>query len=157
MATKTISLSGKAMWAKLKEGFADTKYRPNYNLSLIPDQASVNRMKEHKLGLEFKDNNDGEKYVNIRRYIDKNPDYKDSEGNLCGKAPRVVFPDGTVYTGIVGNGSEVTVKLDIYDTKYVNKGHRLVAVRVDKLIEYVPADTSGVDETDSLGTDFPPV
>ena len=151
MSTTTITLEGKALWPKLKAGQEDTKFRPKFTLGLIPTQASINLMKEHKLGLKFQESKDGgEPSVNVSRYIDKNPDFKDSIGNLCGNPPKVVDKDKKPYNGIIGNGSDVTVKIDVYDTKYANKGHRLVAVMVNNLVEYVPQDNSGVDETEDI-------
>lgn len=147
MATNTIQLEGKSLWAKTNK--VDDKFRPNYSISLIPTEASKNLMKEHKLGLDEKEY-DGEKFFQFRRYIDKNPDYKDSIGNLCGNPPKVVDKDKKPFTGIIGNGSDITIKLDVYDTKYANRGHRLVAVMVNRLEEYVPADNSGVDETEDI-------
>lgn len=147
MGTKTITLSGQSQFAKLYQ--VDAKYRPKYSIGLIPDQASRNVMKENNLGLEEKEY-DGVKFYDFKRYIDKNPDYKDSIGNLCGNAPKVVDKDKKPFAGIIGNGSVVTIKLDVYDTKYENKGHRLVAVLVNELVEYIPQDNSGVDETEDI-------
>lgn len=147
MATVTITLDGKSVFAKLKQ--VDEKFRPKYSIGLEPTPASLLLMKEHKLGIEEKEY-DGLKFYDFKRYVDKNPDYKDSIGNLCGNAPKVVDKDKNPYNGLIGNGSDVTIKLDVYDTKYANKGHRLVAVMVNKLVEYVPQDGSGVDETEDI-------
>lgn len=45
----------------------------------------------------------------------------------------------------IGNGSVVTCKISVYDTR-MGKGHTLEAVRVDDLVEYNPEDTEGTTE-----------
>lgn len=56
------------------------------------------------------------------------------------EAPLVVDKDGKVITDLIGNGSNVTVQVEVYD--YAHKGKpgraiRLESVRVNELIPYV--------------------
>jgi hypothetical protein len=51
--------------------------------------------------------------------------------------PTVIDKDKNPVTALVGNGSKVTAKVAVYDTR-MGKGHRLETVRVDELVEFVP-------------------
>lgn len=139
MATTTVYLSGEASWCKLTQNKLDTKFRPNWSLSVALDPASLNAFKEAKIGVELREDDQGLKRVaNFRRYADV--DYKDSERRSTKLPPRVLSEENVLYGGVIGNGSEVTVKLDVFDTKYPRKGHRLVSVKINKLIPYEPED-----------------
>lgn len=47
--------------------------------------------------------------------------------------PKVIDKDGVPVTQLLGNGSEVVIKVVVYDSKK-GKGHRLEAVQVHKLV-----------------------
>lgn len=147
MASNVLYLTGKAYWAKLAADKLDTKFTPNWNLKLELDQESLNRFKQAKLALKLSENDIGElNCITPKRYADK--DMKDSEKRSTKLPPRVLLRDGAKmvsYEGLIGNGSRVTVKLDTFDTRYPTKGHRLVAVVIEELLEYSPDDTSGVE------------
>jgi hypothetical protein len=50
----------------------------------------------------------------------------------------VVQADGvTPETRYLGNGTKVLIKVEFFDTRN-GRGHRLLALRVDELIEYIP-------------------
>lgn len=52
--------------------------------------------------------------------------------------PGLIDANGQPVTKMVGKGSKLTVKVVVYDSMK-GKGHRLDTVRVDELVEYVPA------------------
>lgn len=121
MATNNITLSGMGKWINI----LDQKFLPaKRKMNLYLDDKSLEVFKESGLKLKFKEDEDG-KYITLSR--------KDEDG-----AP-FVFMKGkkTPFEGKVGNGSIVTVKVEIYDTKSFGKGHRLEAIRVDELVEYI--------------------
>ena len=63
--------------------------------------------------------------------------------------PKVWDAKNQPFDGIIGNGSEATVKVMHYDT-VKGKGHRWEAIRVDKLVEYnPPAATGAAASTDA--------
>lgn len=134
MATKEIYMTGKIKWAKgLKD--MDEKFK-SYSAAFYPTDKSMNEYKQLGLKTKFRMDDEGESF-SVRR-----PDSKIFKDELKKFGPPEVFveKDGETipvdpYT--VGNGSDVTVKLSVYDTGY-GKGSRLEAVRVDNLIEFIP-------------------
>lgn len=65
----------------------------------------------------------------------------DKMGRKHGMAPvEVMLKDGTPYDGLIGNGSDGVVKLEVYRHKTPGGGEakaaRLMAIRVDELIPY---------------------
>jgi hypothetical protein len=132
--TTTVSFTGKTMW--FRPGFIDREFEDpdngrggNYSIQMELDEASV------------------------RLFNGLNPKAKLKNGNVAkfsryeyanfGNGPEPLGPP--VYTGFdegvaVGNGSDVTVRVDAYP--YTFKGRpgtalRLVSVHVDNLVEYI--------------------
>lgn len=56
--------------------------------------------------------------------------------------PKVVMPDGQPFTGNVGNGSDCTIKCEVYSHPTPGGGKakaiRLVSIRIDNLVPYNP-------------------
>lgn len=131
MATKYVYLSGKCKWAKLRK--PDEKY-DNFQLPLYMDKKSWELFRSLGLGLSVKEDRDtGEEFVTFKR-----PRQKPIKNEMVEFGPpKVLAHDNTPYDGLVGNGSEVTVKISVYDT-FKGPGHRLETVRVEKLVEYNP-------------------
>lgn len=140
MASKMHFFTGKAYWAKLEE--PDKKY--NYwGLNLVMDDASKKEFKDSGLQMETRiDKKEGFEFVTFRRPVRKliKDDLVDFE------KPVIVDKDNKVLTArpLIGNGSEVTVKVLVYDS-IKGKGHRLEGVRINKLTEYAPS--SNEDES----------
>jgi hypothetical protein len=127
MASEQIYLSGIAKWAKIFK--PDDKYH-NYSVNLALDADSQKRFDQSGLRLRpKKDEQDGITYVRFRRGEEDGP-------------PIVVDSKGDKSTNLIGNGSKVTVRVEVYDTKTFGKGHRLMAVRVDDLIPYERVDVT---------------
>lgn len=127
MATKTYRFSGEARWAKLAS--PDEKYQ-KYQVDLFLDDWST----FEKSGLQLKvkeDKESGAKFVTFRRPVSSLIKGEKVDWG----APEVVTPDGNAFTGLVGNGSRLTVDVDVYDT-VKGPGHRLQKVIVDNLVEY---------------------
>lgn len=134
MATKRITLTGTAEWCKpyphqIDRAFEDNTEGPdpkggNSSMVLILDEASTRLY--NALGARAKIR-DGK--LTLRRY-ERHP-------RLGELGPVVVsgVEDGT----LIGNGSRVSVDVDVYDYEYngrSSKGVRWVSVTVDELVEF---------------------
>lgn len=127
MASKYYYLSGKAKWARLYS--PDDMYK-NYKIDVALDDESKAVFKESGMTMKTKVADDGE-YITFRR-----PESKVIKDELVKFDPPLVTDvDGQKIDALVGNGSDVTIKVVVYDT-VKGKGHRLEAVRVDNLIPY---------------------
>lgn len=126
MANKHI-FTGTAKWARLFK--PDPKYG-NYTIDVYLDDKSKKAYVKAGCRMKFREDAEGV-FVTFRR----NPTQTDFDGAPRG-APRVVGPDGEVFDQIVGNGSEVSVLCETYDTKS-GLATRLNAVRVDKHVPFV--------------------
>ena len=128
MVTKTIYLSGTAMWAKVFS--PDEKYNV-YKIELQLDNESLDKFKSSGLQLKVRDNNT----ISLRRAPTSLINGKAAEWG----APSVLDKDNQPTDKLIGNGSKVTCKVQVYDTAK-GPGHRLEAVRVEDLVEYDPAN-----------------
>lgn len=140
MATKEIYMSGKIKWAKGLKNM-DPKYQ-SYSAAFYPTDKSLNEYKQLGLNTKFHMDDDGESF-SVRRPHDKtfvNKQTGIKEIKVFG-VPEVFIERDNEITPVdpytIGNGSDVTVKISVYDTGY-GKGCRLEAVRVDNLIEFIP-------------------
>ncbi len=124
-------------WAKVRT--PDEKY-DNYQVPLYLDEKSWNLFKESDCQLRIHEDGDG-KYVTFKRRT------KDWNGETLGPPEINIFKDDKYIPmpeGLIGNGSLVTVRVDVYDTRN-GKGHRLVAIGVDKLVEYKTKEEQQLD------------
>ena len=146
MSTKEVILQGKAKWASL--------HRPDkfdaYSINLYMTDESIAVFNTLKLKTELKKDEDGY-YAKFRC-----PLQKMMRGKLVAlPRPAVVDKDHRPIETIVGNGSDVTLKLDWYDYKSPKgeKGYavRLTGVRVDNLVEYEADRDMTKDEQQLVG------
>lgn len=127
MATEYLYLRGKAKWAQLTK---PDKEFDNFKINVYLDDESKALFAESGLQLTPKTDEDGE-YVVFRR-----PNYKQIKNELVHfGAPNVIDPEGRTVSELIGNGSEVVVKVVVYDSKK-GKGHRLETVQVTNLVVY---------------------
>jgi hypothetical protein len=132
--TKILYLSGTAKWAKLIE--PDKKFN-NWTLDLYLDDKSVDNFKKAELELQLRSSDEGP-FIKLRR-----PVAKLIKNELVQyDPPQVTDQGGNKVTALVGNGSKVTCKVEVFGTVKGN-GHRLDAVRVDELVEYDPGGVIG--------------
>lgn len=132
MPTREVHLSGKAKWAKVYK--PDDKYQ-NWTIQVYMDKDSLKTYQESGMSMAIKKDEDGQ-YVTFRR-----PMAKLIKNELVKfNPPRVLDSNNQPFDKNIGNGSDVTVKVIVYDT-IKGPGHRLEAVRVDKWVEYVKSDT----------------
>jgi len=135
MATSTHYLKGIAKWAKVHR--PDEKYgKHSIDLGMTKEQLSA----YEKIGLKNKPKEaDGLHWVTFRR----DPTgmvWVNRVQTIAGK-PSVVDSNNNTTDVTIGNGSEVTIELQVYD--YDNKfgkgkGSRLEKVKIDKLVEFKP-------------------
>ena len=133
MASSYYYLTGKAKWAKLFK--PDDKYK-NWQIQVYMDEPSMKTFEESGMTMTKKTDEDGS-FVTFRR-----PEAKVIKDELVKfEPPTVLDAEGNKLDQLVGNGSDVTVKVIVYDTMK-GKGHRLEAVKVNKLVPYVKQDTA---------------
>lgn len=132
-----IYLSGKGFW--LHRLFEADEYRGNtfWSMRLYPDPKSWELFYASNLMQKIKEDEEG-KFVTLRRYTEKPWKLRAGEDPAF-SPPRVTDKDGAEWgtDNLIGNGSGVTVKLEIYKAKDAN-GARIEGVRVDNWIEYEP-------------------
>lgn len=146
----TIYVSGIARWHKHKR----TDKYGNYTVDLVTDKEARKLVKDAGLRLKPTEDDDGNLILKFR----KRPRSFDSA------PPVVVDAAGQPFEGDIGNGSEVTLKIEVYEFKGGidadgnrydgGVGHRWQGTRVDNLVvferegepvqESNPAPKSGV-------------
>lgn len=135
---KDVLLSGKAKWCKLFKPESYQNGPPKYSMVLYFDKGSRQLFDELKLRNHIKADDEGE-YVTLRREHDP----KVYNGKIIpgaeGGPPKVVDAEGNAWDSsvLVGNGSRVSVVLNVYDTR-MGPGSRIARVRIDEHIPYNP-------------------
>lgn len=128
MATTLIYLTGKAKWYQW-----DATYS-NWSIDLYPDEASLQTYRQSGLQLSQREDEDG---IHIKFRRPKHKLIKDRVVEF--DAPPVIDEQGEPVDKTLGNGSTVTIKVSVFDTKK-GRGHRLEAIQVHELVEYVKPD-----------------
>ncbi len=127
MSTQAYYFRGICKWAMVHS--IDEKYN-NYKVNLYMDDSSKELFASSGLQMTPKTDEDGE-YVTFRRAASKS--IKGETVNF-GK-PKVLGVDTLPTNDLIGNGSDVTIKVVAFDTLN-GIGHRLEAVKVNMLIPY---------------------
>jgi len=151
MANQFFYVSGVAEWAQVKR---PNKFG-NWAIQVYTDKATRKQLKD--IGLRVNPREGNEEYGDGWYLTFRRPTTKVWKGVKTELTPPVVLnADGTAYEGLIGNGSKVTVKIEIYDfnggvdaagVKYDGgKGTRLESVRIDALVEYKPENETGTGE-----------
>lgn len=155
MTAKTFKFTGKAYWARVYEGNHD-EYggKEFYKITVDMDEESVAKFLKSGLKLQLKESEETEEesVVTFRRDIHPKTgvDKKGRKWSLGGGPPLVTDEDGEEITDLIGNGSEVEVKVERYPSKIGKYGHRLEAVRVIDLVKYEkPEDDEDEDEEEA--------
>jgi len=133
--TDYVYLQGKAKWARLQT--PDPWGNWKVTLYLNPEGYNTfTQLKEEGVKNTIRKDEDGY-HVVLRR-----PTSKEMRGKVQGFAPpEVINPDGTPLRDVlIGNGSDITVKLEVYSHKTPGggtaKAARLLGVRVDNLVPF---------------------
>lgn len=142
MATDTMFFKGKARYLQVR--------RPSqlemYEAPVYLEGPEMEKFKTSGLALKIREDEDGKEYVTFKRRVNEYNGLL-KEWVVNGPPELKVLTDGE-WVGLdpevlVGNGSEVVVKIEVYDTPKRGegtKGHRLLSVGVTDLIEYKPKD-----------------
>ena len=135
MATDTIYLTGWLMWAKVHS--PDKEYK-NFTVDFYPEDIDETRsiLKEQESQLKEKEaqgeGTPGPYFYKFRRAEEQ----LINDQVVKWGPPLVVRADSeTPEKRLLGNGTKATVKLEFFDTKN-GRGHRLIAVKIDELVEY---------------------
>ena len=142
MATKTYYLSGKAKWAHVHR---IDKY-DKYSITLYPDEASLNQINEWVDGTppimnHLKEDEDGQ-FMKFGC-----PPNRLIAGKIVPFTIEVLDNEGRPFHQPIGNGSDVTIKVDVYTyRKGEGKAVRLRAVRIDNLVPFT-SESFPDDET----------
>ena len=130
MATTYHYFTGVTKWAKVRK--PDEKYQ-NFQVPLYMNGENLSKFKALGLGLRVKEDSEGT-FVTFKRPVEKL-----IKGEVVVFGPPKIFDkdNNELKETLIGNGSEVTVKVCVYDT-VKGPGHRLESLRVDNLVEYNP-------------------
>jgi hypothetical protein len=135
---QTLYITGKAKWARVFPDQMDKEYGEKFHITVYPDDASLIALKASGSRIKEKKDDEG---VNFKFSRDNKKEFKPGEVEILGP-PKVLTKQGEEYipfTQRIGNGSTVTVKLQVYPSKK-GPGTRLEAVCVD---EHVPYEGGG--------------
>ena len=148
MAANQYYISGTANWARLREDNMD-EYggKQFYSMVLELDEASEILLKESGSRLKVARNEANKYQVKLRR------NHVNEAIPEFGGPPEVIDNTGAPFSGLIGNGSKVTAKIVVYDTK-MGKGTRLEKVRVDDLVVYEGKNDAPKTYGDNLGIPF---
>lgn len=142
MPSREVFVQGKAKWVHTKrpDQFGD------YSMVLYPDAKSLDIIRsliEEGIKNVLKKDDDGY-FIKFKRPLEK----EDSHGRKFSLGVvQVINKDNTIFDGFIGNGSDVTVKLETYGGKArggigTYKAARLAGIRVDTLIPYEPTQSN---------------
>ena len=140
MATENVILQGKGKWVKV--------YQPNmfnkWSLDLYMDSESITKFKDMKVKNHLKKDEDGY-YVTFSRATSRKVRGRD----VPLAPPTVLDKDNLPTTIAIGNGSDLTVKMEVYSYKpptsqVLEYATRIAGVRIDNLVPF--GDDSRSDE-----------
>lgn len=151
-----IYLQGKCKWAALHQ--PDTRWGdPRWKITLYPNPPSLDIIKgllDQGLMNELKKDDDGY-YLNISRPVSR----RFGPGPEQPLTPPIVLgEDGTPFYGAIGNGSDVTIKCEVY--KFSPRGAkdapkkpaiRLNTVKVDSLVPWEKKEDFRPDQIKQIG------
>lgn len=131
MASKVYYFEGTLNWCKVRT--PDPEYN-NYQVEMVLSPASKELFDASGLRLKVKETEDGLSSVKFRRSAEAK-DYKTDQMRVQHPPELICENTPENWNGLVGNGSQGVVKVEVYDSKK-GKGHRLIAVKVTDLVEY---------------------
>lgn len=160
-ATKFVAFQGKCKWAKLDVPDTAFSIEGKWSIRLYPTQESYDRileLKQEGIKNHLKKDDDGY-FITFSR-----PTQKLFKGRLKAfEPPAIEDKDGTPLprTTRIGNGSDVTVTIEVYyfTTPQKTEGcaTRLATVRIDNLVPYTRDDYDVKGQRAAVATDkLPP-
>ena len=148
-----IYVQGKVAWFRNKTPNQWNKY----SVQIHPNPKSLEKIRDLQAeGLKnaVKKDDDGY-YCNFTRPVTK----EFASGKIVSFTPVEVFDkDGEVFDGLVGNGSDVTLKIEVYEHGTPGGGKakaaRWVSARIDNLVPY-ETDRDASEETKEARVGLP--
>jgi hypothetical protein len=147
MTTTYHKFTGKCQWAKVTDATKDLVHE-KYSIDVFLDGAALKAFNALKLRNKIKMTDEGAAYVSFTRKFTKT-----MKGELVTFSPPVIYDkDEKVLENdvpLIGNGSVVSVKISVYETMFEGKpvkGHRLEAVKIIELVEFVPTSQGPLSE-----------
>lgn len=146
--TEFVYLQGKVSWFR-----ADSPNKYNkYSTQLHPDDKSLEIIRDlQSQGLKnmLKKDEDGY-FFNVSRPVTK----EFLSGKIISFTPVEVFDkEGVPYNGPVGNGSDATLKLEVYEHNTPGGGKakaaRWVSARIDNLVPFNPGTDLTLDQIEA--------
>jgi hypothetical protein len=144
---KKYYFKGIAKWAKLAGEPVDEEFtykgkkinkKASWSIDLYMDEPSMAAFKKSDIQLKPRnDKESGEEYVQFHRFVEMKIKDKETGEDKIVKLhpPKILNEANEEIDTLVGNGSEVTISVDVYKTR-MGPGSRLEAVRVENLVEY---------------------
>jgi len=128
--------TGKAMWANVS--VPNTRFEPHkYMVTILTDQDTATELEA--AGLKQSADRAGNPKYDEPAFMFSKTAIRKKDG-VANKAPKLVDADGNPLDCLIGNGSNITVKIRPYDTVYGTFGE-LIAVKVNELVEYESDDS----------------
>lgn len=169
--TKYYKFRGKVSFAKLyPDQYDDYLGNQSWKLNLYPDENTILKIKAAGIQNKLKDD-DGEKSgVTGKFFTFKRPLEKEFVSGLKKFTPPEILDkdnkklvyynqaDDDTYEMIgdkiiLGNGSEIEVTLEVYNTHRFGKGSKIMSVKILDLIEYIPPEDMSENEVDEDSDD----
>lgn len=149
MATQNISLTGKAMYAMVYDGQIDRAFVDedstkggNWGIKLELDDAEFK--KYNALGLSMV--RPKGQTVSLKRY-----EFKPTAQGIEPLGPPIVtLPEGVPAGSSIGNGSVVTVNLEVYDYEFKKRPGRAARLVSVKVLEHVPYEKKPVSGEEAV-------
>ena len=127
-------VTGKAMWANITT--PNTRFGdPKYQITVLTDEDTASSLEAMGLS-QVRDKSGQPKYDQPAFSFSR----KVNVGTRVNEAPKLLDTENNPLDVLVGNGSEVKVKIKPYSNNFGTFAE-LMAVKVDKLVEYLEADT----------------
>ena len=127
-------VTGKAMWANITT--PNTRFGdPKYQITVLTDEDTASSLEAMGLS-QVRDKSGQPQYDQPAFSFSR----KVNVGTRVNEAPKLVDTENNPLDVLVGNGSEVKVKIKPYSNNFGTFAE-LMAVKVDKLVEYLEEDT----------------
>lgn len=123
--------TGKAMWANVS--VPNTRFEPHkYMVTILTDEDTASDLEA--AGLKQSTDRAGNAKYDEPAFMFSKTAIRKKDG-VANKAPKLIDSDGNPLDCLIGNGSNITVKVRPYSTPYGTFGE-LVAVKVNELVDY---------------------
>jgi hypothetical protein len=150
MPTENVYIRGKGSWIRTNQTNPWGKWVATIHPTPGEDLEKVRELSAAGVKNVIKKDDDGY-FITYSRPSEK----EDRMGRKYGLSPvQVVDNTGKPFSDLIGNGSDVTIKLEVYQHNTPGGGKakaaRLAAIRVDNLVPYIPDRDMMKDQKEPL-------